>query len=138
MGPVTAIGIPLEFEKAYRAAARTCTGLPWTLLAAVGQVESGHGRNDGPSPAGAIGPMQFLPATFAAHAVDGDHDGTTDPWDPQDAIFTAAHYLCVSGADGGSAAGIHAALLAYNHAEWYVDLVLATQQAIVSREAGRP
>jgi membrane-bound lytic murein transglycosylase B len=109
--------------------------MSWTLLAGVGQVESGHGRNNGPSSAGAIGPMQFMPATFAAYAVDGDHDGTLDAWDPQDAIFTAAHYLCVSGADGGSAAGIHAALLAYNHAEWYVDLVLAAQQAIIAAQA---
>jgi membrane-bound lytic murein transglycosylase B len=135
MGTVTALGIPAEYESAYQGAARTCPGMDWTLLAAVGQVESGHGRNVGPSSAGAIGPMQFLPATFAGYAVDGDGDGVLDAWDPQDAIWTAAHYLCVSGADGGSAAGIHAALLAYNHAEWYVDLVLAAQQAIIEQQA---
>jgi membrane-bound lytic murein transglycosylase B len=137
MGPVTALGIPAEFELAYRQAATTCPGMRWTLLAGVGQVESGHGRNNGPSSAGAIGPMQFMPATFAAYAVDGDHDGVLSAWDPQDAIFTAAHYLCTSAAhDGGagSAAGAHAALLAYNHAEWYVDLVLAAEQAIIARQ----
>jgi membrane-bound lytic murein transglycosylase B len=135
MGPVTAIGIPADYEQAYRAAAITCPGMDWPLLAAVGQVESGHGRDNGPSSAGAVGPMQFLPRTFQAFAVDGDDDGVTDPWDPQDAIFTAAHYLCVSGAAGGSAAGVHAALLAYNHAEWYVQLVLAAERSISSRAA---
>jgi membrane-bound lytic murein transglycosylase B len=112
--------------------------MSWTLLAAVGQVESGHGRNNGPSSAGAIGPMQFMPATFAAYAVDGDHNGKLDPWDPQDAIFTAAHYLCTAAARAGGVstpAGVHAALLTYNHAEWYVDLVLAAQQAIIARQA---
>ena len=135
MGTVSALSIPAEYQLAYQQAAQTCPGMSWTLLAGVGQVESGHGRNNGPSSAGAIGPMQFMPATFAVYAVDGDHDDTLDAWDPQDAIFTAAHYLCVSGADGGSAAGIHAALLAYNHAEWYVDLVLAAQQAIIAAQA---
>jgi membrane-bound lytic murein transglycosylase B len=129
---VSALRIPAEFEQAYRDAARTCAGLDWTLLAAVGQVESGHGRNNGPSSAGAIGPMQFMPATFAAYAVDGDGDGRTDAWDTRDAVFSAAHYLCDSGAGLGPD-GVHAALLAYNHAEWYVDLVLAAQAAIVRR-----
>ncbi|MFI7589053.1 lytic murein transglycosylase [Spongisporangium articulatum] len=132
-GPVTALGIPAEYETAYKAAAKTCAGMPWTLLAGVGQIESGHGRNNGPSSAGAIGPMQFMPATFRSYAVDGDGDGTTSAWDPQDAIFTAARYLCASGAKGGSAAGVHKALLAYNHAEWYVDLVLGAQAAIAAK-----
>lgn len=108
----------------YHTAAATCPGLAWQLLAAVGQVESGHGRNVGTSSAGAQGPMQFMPATFAAYAVDGDHDGTTDIMDPADAIFTAAHFLCVHGAGTGPA-GVQAALLAYNHAQWYVRLVLS-------------
>jgi membrane-bound lytic murein transglycosylase B len=139
MGRVTALGIPAEYQQAYRAAALTCPGMSWTLLAGVGQVESGHGRNNGPSSAGAIGPMQFMPRTFGAYAVDGDHDGAIDAWDPQDAIFTAAHYLCVSGdasgATANSAAWKQTALLAYNHAQWYVDLVLAAEQAIITRAA---
>jgi membrane-bound lytic murein transglycosylase B len=126
------MAIPAEFAADYRSAAHTCTGMRWTLLAAIGQVESGHGRNDGPSSAGAIGPMQFMPATFALYAVDGDGDGVTDPWDPEDAIFTAARYLCASGVAAGGAAGVHDALFAYNHAEWYVALVLAVEQAIIS------
>jgi membrane-bound lytic murein transglycosylase B len=131
-GPLSALGIPAEYLAAYHGAALTCPGLPWTLLAAVGQVESGHGRNPGPSSAGAIGPMQFMPATFASYAVDGDRDGTKDAWDPQDAIFTAARYLCVLGARGGSGDGIQQALLGYNHAQWYVDLVLSVQNAIIA------
>jgi membrane-bound lytic murein transglycosylase B len=133
-GPVGALGIPLAYEQAYRQAATTCSGMDWTLLAGVGQVESGHGRNNGPSSAGAIGPMQFMPATFAAYAVDGDGDGVTDAWSPQDAIFTAARYLCEGGA-GHGAAGVHKAVFRYNHAEWYVDLVLAAQAAITARQA---
>ena len=128
-GPVSALGIPAAYLLAYQQAATTCPGMDWTLLAGVGQVESGHGRNNGPSSAGAIGPMQFMPRTFAGYAVDGDGDGRTDPWDPQDAIFTAARYLCTGGAGQGPA-GVHAALLRYNHAEWYVDLVLAAQASI--------
>ena len=93
------------------------------MLAAVGQVESGHGRNMGPSSAGAMGPMQFMPATFDHYAVDGDHDGVADIMDPADAIYTAAAYLCANGGGNGPA-GLHTALFHYNHAEWYVQLVL--------------
>jgi membrane-bound lytic murein transglycosylase B len=142
MGTVTALGIPAEYQQAYQAAARTCPGMSWTLLAAVGQVETGHGRNNRPSSAGAIGPMQFMPRTFTAYAVDGDQDGVLDAWDPQDAVFSAAHYLCESGnaskATTNSAAWKHAALFAYNRAEWYVDLVLAAEQAISAKAAARP
>jgi Transglycosylase SLT domain len=134
-GTATAVAIPPEFWAAYHAAAPTCPGMSWTLLAAVGQVESGHGRNNGPSSAGAIGPMQFMPATFADVGVDGDHDGTRDAWDPQDAVFSAARYLCRSGAEGGTADGIQRALLAYNHAQWYVDLVLSVERAIIAVQA---
>jgi membrane-bound lytic murein transglycosylase B len=138
VGPVTALGIPVEYGRAYRAAAPTCPGLRWTLLAAIGQVESGHGRNQGPSSAGAVGPMQFMPDTFRAYAVDGDGDGLTDAWDPEDAIFTAARYLCATGVRGGTEAGVHDALFAYNRAEWYVQLVLATERAIVAAVAATP
>lgn len=129
---VGALPVPEVYLATYRRAAATCTGLDWTLLAAVGQIESGHGRNNGPSSAGAIGPMQFMPATFAAYAVDGDGDGLRDPWDYQDAIFTAARYLCASGADEGTPDGVHRALLAYNRAEWYVDLVLGAQATLAA------
>jgi len=76
-----------------------------------------------------------MPATFRQYAVDGDRDGLADPWDPEDAIWTAARYLCVSGARGGSPDGVHDALFAYNRAEWYVQLVLATERAVVAANA---
>ncbi len=135
-GAGSALAIPPDYEASYRAAAGRCTGLRWTLLAALGQVESGHGRSNGPSSAGAVGPMQFMPATFASYGVDGDGDGIADAWNYADAIPSAAAYLCASGLDG-SAAGVRRALLAYNHAQWYVDLVLATERAITQKVTDR-
>lgn len=115
----------------YKHAATTCPGLSWTVLAAIGQVESGHGRNMGPSSAGALGPMQFEPATFATYAVDGDHDGQVNIMDPADAIFTAARYLCANGAGRGGQATANA-IFDYNHAGWYVQLVLGLAQKYVA------
>jgi membrane-bound lytic murein transglycosylase B len=125
---VRAVVPPSDYGTLYRSAAATCPGLRWTLLAAVGQVESGHGRDVGPSSAGAVGPMQFLPSTFRAYAVDGDRDGRTDALSPADSVLTAARYLCASGA--GTAAGVPGALFRYNHAQWYVDLVLRVEQQL--------
>lgn len=114
-----------DFLRLYhRAATEECPGLSWTVLAAIGQVESGHGRDTSTSYAGAMGPMQFMPATFEAYAVDGDHDGVTDIMDPADAIFSAANYLCSNGAATGPNALANAIFL-YNHADWYVQMVLA-------------
>jgi peptidoglycan hydrolase CwlO-like protein len=125
--------IPADFRKLYVGAAKTCSGLSWTVLAAIGQVESGHGRNPSTSYAGAQGPMQFLPSTFAAYAVDGDQDGDADIMDPADAIFSAANYLCANGG-GHGAAGLHNAIWHYNHAEWYVALVLKLATELAGRE----
>ena len=104
-----AADIPAGYLELYRAAAQRCPALPWTLLAALGRVESDHGRNPGPSPAGAVGPMQFEPATWSAYGVDGDGDGRADPRDPADAIPAAADYLCALGA----ATDPNGALVAY-------------------------
>ncbi|HEY3684797.1 MAG TPA: bifunctional lytic transglycosylase/C40 family peptidase [Streptosporangiaceae bacterium] len=120
--------VPAQFLAWYMDAAQTCPGLPWAVLAGIGKVESDHGRNPAarhPNGAGARGPMQFLPGTFARYAVDGDRDGRADIYGPADAVFTAARYLCASGARGGSERGVRRALFAYNHAGWYVDLVLS-------------
>jgi peptidoglycan hydrolase CwlO-like protein len=125
--------IPTDFRKLYVGSAKTCQGLSWTVLAAIGQVESGHGRNPSTSYSGAQGPMQFLPSTFAAYAVDGDQDGNADIMDPADAIFTAAHYLCANGG-GHGADGLHNAIWHYNHAEWYVDLVLKLASELAGQE----
>ena len=118
----------------YHSAAATCPGLSWTVLAAIGQVESGHGRNPGTSYAGAQGPMQFMPATFDHYAVDGDGDGVKDIQSAADAIFTAAHYLCANGAGGGPDK-LYFAIYRYNHADWYVQLVLSLAAQYAARAA---
>jgi hypothetical protein len=91
------------------------------ILAGIASVESDFGRNPGPSSAGAIGFMQFMPATWKTYGVDADGDGTADPYNPADAIFAAAGYLHASGAPRDW----HAALFAYNHSNSYVATVLA-------------
>lgn len=128
----TAGGIPTSYLALYQTAAATCPGLPWPVLAAIGQVESGHGGNTGPSSAGAMGPMQFLPSTFAAYAVDGNGDGTADIWNPADAIFSAANYLCANGAGVGPRA-LYNAIWHYNQADWYVLMVMQVAGGIARR-----
>jgi membrane-bound lytic murein transglycosylase B len=119
----TAGAIPADYLARYRRAAASCAGLPWPVLAAIGQVETGHGANTADSSAGAQGPMQFLPDTFAQYAVDADHDGVADIRDPDDAVATAARYLCANGA-GAGAQPLRDAIFRYNHADWYVVMVL--------------
>ncbi len=116
-------GKPKTYRELYVQSARYCSGLSWTVLAAIGQIESGHGRNMGPSSAGALGPMQFMPATWAWAGVDGDRDGDANIMDPFDAVPAAALYLCRHGA-GRDAEGLYDAVFAYNHADWYVRQVL--------------
>ncbi|MCA1711571.1 MAG: lytic transglycosylase domain-containing protein [Actinobacteria bacterium] len=116
-------GKPRDYRELYIASARYCPGLRWQVLAAIGQVESGHGRNVGPSSAGALGPMQFLPSTWACSGVDGDGDGKADILNPFDAVPAAALYLCRAGAGSGQQ-GLYDAIFSYNHADWYVKLVL--------------
>jgi membrane-bound lytic murein transglycosylase B len=111
--------------------------MSWSLLAAIGQVESGHGANPGTSYAGAQGPMQFMPSTFAAYGVDGDNDGDTDIMDPADSVFSAAHYLCANGAGRGGDA-LARAIWHYNHADWYVQLVLKLAGQYAERTPGTP
>ena len=123
--------IPVGYLTWYIGAAQTCQGLPWAILAGIGKVESDHGQSDlpgvhaGANAAGAEGPMQFLPATFGEFAVDADPALPVSPYDPADAIYTAARMLCADGARGGSIAGINQAIFAYNHASWYVTEVLS-------------
>jgi soluble lytic murein transglycosylase-like protein len=117
-------GKPRTYRALYHVAARTCPGLSWRILAAIGQVESGHGVNVGPSSAGALGPMQFMPGTWAVWARDGDGDRKADIMNPYDAVYAAAAYLCHNGAGLGGK-DLERALFAYNHADWYVKDVLA-------------
>ena len=125
-------GIPTDYLALYRASAQTCPGLPWVVIAAIGQVETGHGSNHNDSSAGAQGPMQFLPATFAAYAVDGNGDGVKDIRNPADAIFTAAAYLCANHG-GRDPKGLRGAIFRYNHANWYVELVLNIAAQLAQR-----
>jgi Transglycosylase SLT domain len=121
-----------SYLELYQQAAGTCPGLSWTVLAAIGQIESGHGRNVGPSSAGALGPMQFMPATWRSYGVDGDGDGKADIMDPYDAVPTAARYLCANGAGRGGAA-LSNAIWHYNHSQSYVNAVLSLAGAYASR-----
>ena len=123
--------IPAHYLNWYRRAARTCPGLTWEVLAGIGTMESNNGRSNargvhkGKNRKGAEGPMQFEPATFAEYAVKADPSRKLTPYDPADAIFTAARMLCANGAAGGSPRGLRRAIFAYNHACWYVRDVLA-------------
>ena len=123
--------IPADYLSWYMSAAQTCPGLPWSVLAGIGKVESDQGRanlpgvRSGSNSAGAEGPMQLLAATFAEYAVNADPGQSLTPYDPMDAIYTAARMLCANGARGGSGAGIEQAVFAYNHADWYVSEVMA-------------
>ncbi len=114
-----------EYVKLYRESAEKYGfGEDWYILAAVGKVESNHGTNLGPSSAGAMGPMQFLPSTWETSGVDGNGDGVANIMDPEDAIPAAARYLKA----GGAPRDWYRALYTYNHADWYVKKVLAVAE----------
>ena len=118
-------GVPTSLMGLYReSAAKYCPGMSWTVLAAINEIESGDGANEGPSSAGALGPMQFLPSTWAEWGIDGfGPPGPPDITNPLDAVPSAARLLCAAGA--GRTATLSGAIFAYNHATWYVDEVLA-------------
>ena len=157
--------VPEVLLAAYRravAGAPPACHLPVSLLAAIGQVESGSlaGRSidaahravppvlgpvlDGVSTAAirdtdggrldgnsvwdrALGPMQFIPGTWAAFGVDADGDGLADPQDVFDAAAAAAGYLCARDRDLALTSGLQSAILAYNHSASYLATVLAWQ-----------
>ncbi|WP_040837211.1 C40 family peptidase [Nocardia brevicatena] len=122
--------IPAEMLVLYQAAAGDCPGLDWSVLAAIGKIETDHGRSplpgvtSGENASGAGGPMQFLAATFESvttrHRLPAGGASPPSRYHPSDAIHAAAFYLC----DSGAPADLHAAIFAYNHADWYVDQVL--------------
>jgi len=91
------------------------------ILAGINAIETAFGTNLGPSYAGAEGWMQFMPETWAMYGVDANGDGVKDPNNPEDAIFAAARYLSAA----GMPADVWGAIYAYNHADWYVEDVLA-------------
>jgi len=121
--------IPAEWLALYQQAAESCTGLPWAVLAAIGTVETGSGQSNaagvwsGSNRAGAEGPMQFEPATFAAYATVGPSGASPpSPYDPVDAVYSAAALLCANGA--GTPSTLSTAIADYNHSDIYVDTVL--------------
>jgi hypothetical protein len=115
--------IPVSYLDLYRRAATTCAGLPWTVLAAIGTLETRNGQNVHQSGAGAQGPMQFLPSTWARWGYDADGDHVANINDPVDAVFSAARYLCATGAGRGGTS-LDDAIFSYNHAWWYVREVI--------------
>ncbi|MDO9379309.1 MAG: lytic murein transglycosylase [Nocardioidaceae bacterium] len=169
LGAVSDADIPVAALAAYRRAATVLASsdaacrLPWSLVAAIGKVESHHGRfggntlgADGVSRPGvrgialdgtndtarildtdggaldgdtaydrAVGPLQFIPSTWASVAVDGDGDGVKNPQDIDDAAVSAGVYLCAGGADLSTPGGARSAVLRYNQSDAYATLVLA-------------
>ena len=81
----------------------------------------------------AVGPMQFIPTTWARWASDGNFDGSADPGNLFDASYAAARYLCAAGSDLTSGQGWTAAVHSYNHSSQYVADVLAWADAYASR-----
>jgi Transglycosylase SLT domain len=104
--------LPADELRALYDEAAADTGIDWAVLAAINLIETGFGRIDGLSTAGAQGPMQFLPTTFE-EVSNGDID------DPYDAIPAAAAYLVRR----GGPENMHRAILGYNNSNSYVAAV---------------
>ena len=129
------IGVPNFFIDSFRIppfllpiyqAAGIQYDVPWQVLAAINEIETDYGRDLSVSSAGAVGWMQFLPSTWKVWGVDANGDGVADPYNPVDAIFTAARYLHAAGAS----TNLSQAIFAYNHANWYVQSVLLRAKLI--------
>src|SRR4051794_25231163 len=134
-GPAIASGVPNFVIQKFRVpifllpiyqAAGIQYGIRWEVLAAINEIETDYGRNLNVSSAGAVGWMQFLPSTWKSWGVDANKDGRKDPFNPVDAIFSAARYLRAAGGDQD----IQKAIFAYNHAGWYVDSVMLRARMI--------
>ena len=104
---------PAEQLLGFYREAQAATGVGWNYLAAINLIETRFGSIAGTSTAGALGPMQFMPATWAAYGQGGDVTA------PRDAIMAAGRYLAAS----GFAADPSRAIFAYNHANEYVRAV---------------
>jgi Transglycosylase SLT domain/Peptidase family M23 len=134
-GPSTATGVPNFIIRKFRVppfllsiyqAAGIEYGVRWEVLAAINEIETDYGRNLNVSSAGALGWMQFMPATWKMYGTDANKDGRKDPYNPVDAIFAAARYLNAAGYEQD----VRRAIFAYNHADWYVDSVLLRARLI--------
>jgi membrane-bound lytic murein transglycosylase B len=135
---VTDSRIPAVLLAAYQHAAGRSPSchLRWPVLAGIGKVESNHARGGRVDERGtvtepivgpevldgthAVGPMQFLPSTWAKWGVDENHDGTADPQNIWDATASAADYLCAGGRDLSLNGDLVNAVLSYNHSGAYL------------------
>ncbi len=164
--PAAALAAYQRAEAVINAADKGCN-IPWQLVAAIGRVESDHGRtnantldDDGLARPGivgvalnglgrtskvldtdagqldddkrfdrAVGPMQFLPSTWAVVGVDADGDGVRNPQDIDDAALATAVYLCSGDEDLSERPGQRTAVFRYNHSKDYVDTVIAVLMA---------
>jgi hypothetical protein len=130
--------IPADYLTLYERAGQVY-GVPWTVLAAIGAIESDHGRSHAPGVQSGVnaygccaGPMQFNlrdgpPSTWQRWRVDGDGDGRLDPYAPADAIASAGRYLQALVRQAGG--DVARAVLGYNHSSAYVADVLARARA---------
>ena len=129
-----ATGVPPTLIPIYQRAAAAYGLGPQgaAVLAGINQVETAFGTNLGPSSAGAVGWMQFMPETWSGYGVDANNDGVADPNTPEAGIFAAASYLSAS----GMPADTYGAIFAYNHADWYVAEVLANAGCYAAEVGG--
>ncbi|MFE3444982.1 NlpC/P60 family protein [Nocardia sp. NPDC059180] len=128
--PEAITDIPSDMLVLYQRAVSVCPGLDWSVLAAIGKIETDHGRAQlpgvaaGENFAGAGGPMQFLAPTFdqVVSRRPMPPGGASPPsrYNPSDAVHAAAYYLC----DSGAPSDMYAAIWTYNNADWYVRKVL--------------
>lgn len=164
--PVTVFSAYLRAADAVALSEPKCR-LTWPVLAAIGRVESHHARNGDVTPQGdithpvfgpvldgrngtaaisdhnghpvrAIGPMQFLPATWEKWASDGNGDGRGDPQNVFDASLAAGRYLCSDSEDLATQTGVHHALRRYNDSEQYADTVMHWIRAYAREEISVP
>lgn len=118
--------VPTEYIPYYKAAGEKY-GIDWSVLAAIHDIETDYSRiKIMVSSVGAVGHMQFMPATFKAYGVDGDGDGRRNAYSLPDSIYSAANYLSKS----GYKKDVRKAIWHYNHAEWYINDVLETASKI--------
>jgi hypothetical protein len=128
--------VPADLLLTYQVEAQQCPGLPWPVVAAIGKAETDHNRAPGTSEAGAVGPMQFLPATWQEYQADGNGDGVADVENEVDAIAGAIRLLCANGGD--DPATLQAAIHAYNRSDEYVANVLEIARSYTTATIDAP
>ena len=111
---------PIEELMSYYKEAEATFGVPWYVLASINLIETRMGRIRGDSSAGAQGPMQFIPSTWASYGAGGDVNSY------HDSILAAARYLKAAGAPGD----MDKAIFAYNHSLFYVNAVKGYGEAM--------